>query len=92
MDEKNPYNIYYMSSIQIDKISGQIFFRYPANPVSGRIVKITIRCTPSQLRISDACETLYSLQQWRAGSSWGRLYKNVVSANYVFIQPAPFVS
>ena len=22
MDEKNPYNIYYMSSIQIDKISG----------------------------------------------------------------------
>jgi hypothetical protein len=22
MDEQNPYNIYYMSSIQIDKISG----------------------------------------------------------------------
>jgi hypothetical protein len=28
-------------------VSGRIFFRYPANPVSGRIVKITIRCTPS---------------------------------------------
>jgi hypothetical protein len=27
-------------------VSGRIFFRYPANPVSGRIVKITIRCTP----------------------------------------------
>ena len=24
-------NIYYMSSIQIHKISGRIFFRYPAN-------------------------------------------------------------
>ena len=41
MNEKNPYNIYYMSSIQIDKISGirpDFFLRYPANPVSGRIV------------------------------------------------------
>jgi hypothetical protein len=26
-------------------VSGWIFFRYPANPVSGWIVKITIRCT-----------------------------------------------
>ena len=32
MDEKNPYNIYYMSGIQIDKISGirPDFFKYPA--------------------------------------------------------------
>jgi hypothetical protein len=38
-----------MSSIQIVKypVSGRIFFRYPANPVSGRIVKITIRRTPT---------------------------------------------
>ena len=28
MNEKNPYNIYYMSSIQIDKISGRIFFSF----------------------------------------------------------------
>jgi hypothetical protein len=43
-------NMYYMSSIQIVKypVSGRIFFRYPANPVSGRIVKITIRCTPRE--------------------------------------------
>ena len=41
MDEKNRYNIYYMSSIQIDKKSGRIFSEYPANPLSGRIVKIT---------------------------------------------------
>jgi hypothetical protein len=47
-------NIYYMSSIQTGKIS-RIFFRYPAKPVSGRIVKVTIRCTPnkmSKMRIS----------------------------------------
>jgi hypothetical protein len=33
-------------------VSGQIIrldlFRYPANPVSGQIVKITIRCTPTR--------------------------------------------
>ena len=52
MDQKNPYNIYYMSSIQIDKISGRIFFRYPANPVSGRIVKITILCTPTKFYLA----------------------------------------
>jgi hypothetical protein len=49
MDEKNPYNIYYMSSIQIDKISGIRPDFFQISGKSGRIVKITIRCTPTKI-------------------------------------------
>ena len=41
------YQRNYESNIMV---SGRIFFHYPANPVSGRIVEITIRCTPMNVR------------------------------------------
>ena len=46
----------------LSKISGigPHFFRYPANPVSGRIVKITIRCTPTYL-----CITIWIVERHR---------------------------
>jgi hypothetical protein len=75
MDEQTSSNIYYISSIQMVKYPAWdgIFFRYPASPVFGQIVKITIQTwhLENYLHVSNAPINVKPQRGGGGGHRWG---------------------